>query len=221
MPATAARSETAHDGFTVELPTLPDAVPQLRSRLESLRDQARSDYDRGRAELAEIMPADSPMVTGYEHNQRWTIAGRTDRLISLGSETYSYSGGAHGNTAFDAILWDVAGDRPLAVIDLFTNRYLGLSLIDMRFCAGLREEQLDRLGAISEDDLWADCPPVEAVALFPTGSADGPFTGFTVSVPPYIAGPYSAGPFEIDVPVTAEMLALIKSEYRASFAVPE
>lgn len=219
-PAQAAQEDVERGGFTYDLPTLPDTVPLLASQLESLQDRARYAYDEGRAELAEMMPEGSAMVAGYEHSQQWSVTGQTDALIALGSETYSYTGGAHGNTAFDALVWDVASDRPIGILGLFTNRYLGLSMIDEPFCVSLREQQVERMGEIAEDDFWADCPSLDQVAIAPTGSDNGPFTGFRVRVPPYIAGPYAAGSFDVDVPVTAEMLEQLKLEYRSSFALP-
>ncbi len=218
-PAQAAQQEAETSGFTYELPALPETVPLLARHLESRRAQARAAYDAGRAQLAEMMPEGSAMVAGYQHSQQWTIAGQTDALIGLGSETYSYTGGAHGNSFFNALVWDVASDRLIGVLGLFTNRYLGLSMIDQPFCEGLREQQIERMGDISSDDFWADCPPFDQVAIAPMGSDTGLFTSFRVRVPPYIAGPYAAGSFDVDVAVTTEMLGALKPEYRSSFAL--
>lgn len=215
-PAQAAQEDAGDAGFTYELPALPDTVPLLARQLESQRERARSAYDEGRAELAEIMPEGSAMVDGFQHSQQWTVTGQTDALIGLGSETYSYTGGAHGNTAFDALTWDVATDRPIGIIGLFANRYHGLSLIDQPFCEGLREQQIERMG-----DIWGDdCPPLHEVAVAPVAEDGGPFTAFRVRVAPYVAGPYVAGSFDVDVPVTAEMLDQLKPAYRSSFALP-
>lgn len=219
-PVAAAQDESEDAGFAYALPALPETVPLLASRLESERQRARYAYDEGRAELAETMPEGSAMVAGFQHDQRWTVTGQTDALIGLGSETYSYTGGAHGNTAFDALVWDVETDRPIGVLGLFANRYLGLSMIDQPFCAGLREQQIERMGDLSGDDFWGGCPPLDQVAIAPMGSDDGPFTSFRVRVAPYIAGPYAAGSFDVDVPVTVAMLEELKPGYRGSFALP-
>ncbi|RED15950.1 PdaC/SigV domain-containing protein [Parasphingopyxis lamellibrachiae] len=216
-PGSAQQTEAEDGGFTFTIPTLPDSAPLLQNQLESLRDRARSDYDRGRAELAELQSA---AASAYQHSQQWTVTGRTDALIGLDSETFSYTGGAHGNTAFDALIWDVAGDRPIGILGLFANRYHGLSMIDQPFCTALRDQQRERMGDIAEDDLWADCPSLDQVAIAPTGGDGVSFTGFRVRVPPYIAGPYSAGSFDVDVPVTAEMIDALKPAYRESFALP-
>lgn len=214
-PALAAQAEAERGGFTFDIPALPESVPLLRGQLESLRDRARADYDTGRAELAELRSA---AADAYLHDQRWTVTGRTDALIGLASETYSYTGGAHGNTAYDALVWDVASDRPIGVLGLFSNRYLGLSIIDQPFCAALRDQQVERMGEIADDDFWADCPTLDQVAVAPMGGDGAPFTAFRVRVPPYIAGPYAVGTFEVDVPVSAAMLDALRPEYRGSFA---
>lgn len=219
-PVAAAQEEAVDTGFSYTLPALPDTVPLLASRLESERQRAQFAYSEARAELAETMPEDSAMVAGFQHDQRWTVTGQTEALIGLGSETYSYTGGAHGNTAFDALVWDVETDRPIGVLGLFANRYLGLSIIDQPFCEGLREQQIERMGDISGDDFWGGCPPLNEVAIAPMGSDGGPFTSFRVRVPPYIAGPYAAGSFDVDVRVTSEILDALKPGYRDSFALP-
>ncbi|QLC23755.1 DUF4163 domain-containing protein [Parasphingopyxis algicola] len=220
LPSTtsfAQQAEAEDAGFVFDIPALPETTPLLQAQLESLRDRARAGYDEGRAELAELRSA---AASGYQHSQQWTVTGRTDALIALGSETYSYTGGAHGNTAFDALVWDVESDRPIGVLGLFTNRYLGLSMIDRSFCAALRDQQAERMGEIADDDFWADCPTLDQVAIAAMGGDGTPFTAFRVRVPPYIAGPYAVGTFEIDVPVTAEMLDALKPAYLTSFALP-
>lgn len=216
-PGFAQPEAVADSGFAFAVPALPESAPRLRNHLESLRDSAQFDYDRGRAELTEMR---SGAANAYQHSQQWMVTGRTEALIGLGSETYSYTGGAHGNTAFDALVWDVADDRPIGILGLFDNRYFGLSLIDRPFCAALRDQQRERMGDMPDGDFWADCPSLDQVAIAPMGEDGAPFTGFRVRVPPYIAGPYAVGSFEIDVPVTAEMLAALKRRYRESFALP-
>lgn len=213
----AQQAEAEDGGFAFTIPPLPDSTPRLRNQLESLRDQAQSEYDRGRAELAELRSA---AASAYQHSQQWTVTGRTDALVGLGSETFSYTGGAHGNTAFDALIWDAANDRPIGILGLFDNRYFGLSLIDGPFCTALRAQQRERMGDMPDGDFWADCPPLDQVAIAPMGRDGAPFTRFRVRVPPYIAGPYAVGSFDVDVPVTAEMIAALKREYRESFALP-
>lgn len=209
--------EQVSTSFIFDTPALPNTVPLLQGRFASLEQSARSEFDEGRAELAEL---GSAAAANYYHEERWVVTGSTDRLISLAGQISSYTGGAHGNTNFEAMIWDATSDRPIGVIGLFTNRYHGLSMIDLPFCAGLREQQLERMGELSDDDFWAACPPHDQVAVTATGSEAGPFTEFNVRVAPYIAGPYAVGPFEVDIPMSAELLAAIKPEYRESFALP-
>jgi hypothetical protein len=44
------------------------------------------------------------------------------------------------------------------------------------------------------------------------------FTRIGILIGPYEAGPYAEGDYEITLPVTPEVLAAVKPEYRADFA---
>src|SRR3546814_2530843 len=52
---------------------------------------------------------------------RWTVAADTPRFLALRSESYVYTGGAHGMTGYEALLWDKARKRETAVTALMTS----------------------------------------------------------------------------------------------------
>ena len=45
------------------------------------------------------------------------------------------------------------------------------------------------------------------------------FTRIGILVAPYSAGPFAEGTYEVTVPVTPAIIAAVKPQYRASFAV--
>ena len=67
-------------------------------------------------------------------------------------------------------------------------------------------------------DMFDECidPVAETVIL---GSSNGQsFNRIGILVPPYEAGPYAEGDYEVTVPVTSAVLAAVKPEYRSSFS---
>lgn len=206
-------------GFVCELPEQTEAWPGLAEQLGAECDRQRHDFEEREAEARETAP-DAPWADHLTWHQHWGVAGRTARLLSLVSEIYRYDGGAHGNTAFDAKMWDLAGDREVAFPALFTDRYAAYSVIDKDYCRLLSDMQRDR-EVDTGDDWWGGCPPLHEQTIVPAGEPGAPFTSIGVYVPPYVAGPYVAGSFEVSVEVTPELIALLRPEFRDSFAAPE
>lgn len=208
-----------NSGFRYELPEAADAYPGLVRQLGAERERERIGFEERLAEAREYAP-DAPWANNLTYDQQWGIAGRSGQLMSLASEIYRYDGGAHGNTAYDARIWHLGADRSIAFPALFTDRYAAYSVIDADFCRLLAAMQRDRDIDVSGDDLWGGCPLLHEQTIVPQGEPGRPFTAIGVYVPPYVAGPYVAGSFEISVEVTPELVALVRPEFRDSFAVP-
>jgi hypothetical protein len=180
-----------------------EALPQLAEQMAVFAESAERNFSMLLEESEEAMP-DSPALANLTHSEDWGIAGETEALLSLAGTIYEYAGGAHGNTEFASLLW------------VFTDRYAGLAEIDGAYCTNLQAMQRER-GL--QDGEWGDCPLLHEMTIVPVAVSDGaPFTTIRVLVPPYAAGPYSLGPFEVDVPVSAALIALVKPEFRSSFA---
>lgn len=205
--------------FVYDIPDRVMAVAALAEQLEADRESARIGLQERQAEN-DRYTSDRAMPP-LAYHQSWMIAGEYGRLLSLSSAIYSYDGGAHGNTAYDARLWDIDAGRGLAFSDLFTDRYAAYSLIDKSYCAALAAEQAEREIDTAGDGLWDGCPLVHEQTLVPKGEPGGPLEVITVMVPPYMAGPYSAGSFEINVAVTPAIRALLRPEYRSAFAAQQ
>jgi hypothetical protein len=207
--------------FEYHSPGAAMALPGLAQQFEAEREQARLGFEERQAEQTQIgidfpdYPA-PPLI----YSQHWGIAGQAGRLMSLASEAYRYDGGAHGNSEFAARLWDVDADRGIDFPYIFTDRYAAYSIIDRDYCGQLAELQAERDIETSEDGFWGRCPLLHEQTLFPVGEEGGPFTHIAVRIAPYIAGPYVAGTYEIDVPVTQPLIDLLHPRYRDAFALP-
>ena len=62
------------------------------------------------------------------------------------------------------------------------------------------------------------CPKYSELAIAPTDKdKDGRFDSIAFVASPYVAGPYVEGEYEIEVPVTRQLISGMKPAYRNSF----
>ena len=89
----------------------------------------------------------------------------------------------------------------------------------MRAAAVGREEarQTEPAGQVG-DDLFNGCPDLSESTVL-VGSSNGKtFDRITVWFGPYVAGPWVEGAYELDFPMTKEMLEAVKPAYRSAFS---
>lgn len=204
--------------FEYNYPAAADAIPALKARLEA-------DLVKQRAKLAteaqEAM-ADAKQ-NGYPYHPHsfsidWKVVTDLPNWLSLSTVVATYEGGAHPNYHHDALLWDKAKGAQVAALDLFTSKSALSQALRKDFCAALdREREKKRQEPLKPGDMFTDClDPLDYTVIL--GSAGHQrFDRIGVLVPPYEAGPYVEGAYEVTLPVTAKILALVKPEYRASF----
>jgi hypothetical protein len=191
-------------------------VPALEAML---REEARSaerwiagiarDWVREREQAgAEIFP--------LSYSALWSIDAAMPDLVAASGSIQHYTGGAHGGIEFKTILIDRRRGRRIALADLFTDRARAWPLIQDGFCAALREEMGERRGT---DESGAECPVAAQQPITLKPGPDGRIDSFYALLNPYVAGSWAEGPYDFTFPMTAELLALIKPEYREAFEV--
>lgn len=205
--------------FTYAWPSEAAAIPALDRRFRA--DLAKS-YSQALTDARE----DQKM---YREQQRtgmqdlflsvWTSAGETPRLLSLQQQLSTFTGGAHPNTGYDALLWDRKLNREIAVGSLFGSAAALSTITRSAYCKALDKERLKRREGMKMDvpDFNA-CPKYSDLSIAPSDkNGNGRFDRLLFVASPYVAGPYSEGKYEIPVPVTKRLIAALKPEYRASF----
>jgi hypothetical protein len=217
-PSALAQDAERGPGFNYDLPELNDPPPALLSRLTYDSERQAEDFEETRAAEAADFP-DNPRIQYWEFRQSWTVTADTGRLIGLSATIYQYSGGAHGNSQFRALLWDRANGGEIEFIELFNNRYAALDYVDGLFCPALAAAQTERMGEPNSGTFWEACPILHTQPIALMAGDGGRIERLVVQLAPYIAGPYAAGSFEIEIPVDAGLLAMIKPEYRDSFSI--
>lgn len=202
---------------TAELDFLWRAPPELAEApalLAALREQALASAEEMQASAVEDMklrPDDAPKLSHF-FVQDWTVAADTPSLLNIRADISMYTGGAHPNHGFAVKYWDKNGRREISFSDLFSDWNAAQKLLTPDYCSALNVERVERRGEI-QDGIFDDCPPLgdQPVALASWPGQD--ISGFRILLAPYVAGPYSEGDFEINVPMTDAVRALVKPQY--------
>jgi hypothetical protein len=153
---------------------------------------------------------------------QWKVVTDLPGWLSLSSETYLYTGGAHGNTVFDTLLWDKAAKLRRKPLDLFVSPAALSAAVKAPFCAGLAvERKKKRGGEVWSNDIpeFSGCiDPIKDATVILGSRGGGRFTRIGFLIPPYAAGPYAEGSYQVTVPVTPAVLRAVKPQFRAAFA---
>ena len=155
----------------------------------------------------------------HSHRQTWQRVTSTPRFLSLSAEIDAYAGGAHGNEAFDTLIWDRNRRKQLKPLDLFKSGDAFDAAIRDSFCAGIKRAKAAKGIAADEEphSVFAKCPPASTQTVW-LGSSDGRFLDrMTIAIGPYEVGPYAEGSYKINVPMTGALVKAVKDEFARDF----
>jgi hypothetical protein len=211
--------------MTTEL-TLDPALrahPELRARLYGDGMAAIREFEaevrRARAEEGGELDADMDLTL------RWDAPVETARLVSSDGMFWSFTGGAHGNPGFHAILWNRPGRREVKPAELF-RADADLSKLDRALCDAINAAKIDRGGddawdpapyrGEQGDGIWACPAALETPFSLAPGDTAGKAGGLVFLIGPYIVGPYAEGVYTAVVPAAA-FTALLSPEWADQF----
>lgn len=194
------------------------SIPALNARLESEASEARAQLlsnaredkgQRGRNER----------FARHESRTVWSVVSDNSRLLSLTAEIDTFAGGAERTSLYDSILWDRELDREIEVADLFVNADSAFSIMQVAYCREFSRQRVERGGEPADSE---DCRAIEDLVVAPLEPAGGRgrIDRFRVLIDPYGAGSITGGSYQVDVPVTDQLRALIKPEFAVFFARP-
>ena len=209
--------------FSYSYPGAVGARQGLRMVLDRQLEQGRTTL----IQQARKAKADSDK-NGYPFRPHtaeteWRIAAKPPGWLSLEAEEFTYYGGAHPNTGYKSLVWSDGAKKAFQPVELFTSSNALNKAIRSRFCDLLDEQREEKRGEPIDRDsdaLFEDCidPAAEAV-IVPLSSNGKAFDRLRLDVPPYAAGPYVEGSYQIELPVTKAVLAAVKPDYREAFAI--
>ena len=202
------------------------AYPAQAAAIPFLVDKFGKEAASSKADALKMAREDSASAkrSGYPFRPhsletRWTVAADTPRFLSLQSQTYVYTGGAHGMTGYDGLLWDKARKRETSIKAVMTTPAAFAAAIRDRFCAELDNQRAEKRSApvVRGDDDFTQCiDPMEQL-LVPASKDGKLIDAVVVVIGPYSAGPYAEGSYEVRLPVDAAMRGAIKTEYQDGF----
>lgn len=208
--------------FGYAYPDAAGAIPALRARLEGKLNEARKALIAESREDQKQAKSNGYPYRPHSSDTKWEVVADLPGWLSLSSQVYVYTGGAHGMTAFDSLVWDKQAGVAREPLDLFTSAAALRKTIQRPFCNALDKEREKRRGAPvrhGADDMFSDCiNPMESTLILGS-SGGGTFNRLGVLVGPYAAGPYAEGSYEITLPITKEVLGAVKPEYKDAFSI--
>lgn len=207
--------------FDYAYPAEAAAIPGLRALLDSGLAEARSKIATEAREGHAAAKRDGFPFNPFFSSHDWKVVTELPGWISLSSLVSEYTGGAHPNSWFDAILWDKSAERRIMAVDMFVSKQALSAAIRPQFCRQIDAQRRTRRGEGpppgGEDMFWDCLDPVDYV-LIPGSSDRQHFDRIGILVPPYEAGPYAEGPYEATVAVTPAVMKALKPQYRSAFA---
>lgn len=202
-------------------PAAADAVLALRSELRARMAASQARATVMAAEGRAMAASEGWEMPPHAHEQDWRVAGSAPQLISLSAGVATYAGGAHGNLAYETLLWDRLNDRTVDAPILFRAALEGMK---ERYCDALdrqREEKRGEPVRRDPEDPHTACPPLAERVLAPADSdGNDRFDRLHVLIPPYAAGPYVEGDYVVELPFEPADLAALPAGYRPAFEAP-
>lgn len=207
--------------FAYSYPSAAASIPGLRALLDRQLVTDRSNLVSSATSGKTDAEKDGYPYHAYERQTEWKVVTNLPDWLSLSSEHFEYSGGAHGMTVSEALLWDRRAETARKPIDLFASHDALRLAIQAPFCDILDQQRGKKRGEPVQrsGEMFTECiNPIEQTIIL--GSSNGrTFNRIGVLVPPYNAGPYAEGSYDVTLPVTGKVMAALKPQYRGAFSI--
>ena len=230
-PSTSATSQAngalkvseANDVYTFDYayPAAAGRIAPLRELLDARMEEAREKHVAlaidARADADEGGYPFNPYGSGTE----WQVVANLPDWLSLSANYWEYTGGAHGNSWFGALLWDKQAGEPREPLSLFTSPEALEAVVQGEFCDLLDRQREEKRGQpVTRDPQdWASaCIGLDAATVILGSTNRRTFDRIGFLVAPYNAGPYAEGSYEVTLPVGRAILGVVKPEYRSAFS---
>jgi len=212
-----------NDVYTFEY-SYPDAAGRIAG-LKALLDARQAEAHKAHVEAAINARADADAggypYRPYGYGTKWEVVADLPDWLSLSADHWEYTGGAHPNSGFDALLWDKQAGAAHDPISLFTSADALEEVVKPDFCRMLDMQRARKRGqpVVRDDEDWQNaCIGLESVTVILGSSNRRTFDRVGFLVPPYAAGPYAEGSYEVTLPVNAAMVEAVKPEFRDAFS---
>ena len=215
-----ATKDKATRDFAYSWPATVSAIPALAQRFTAERDALLADQKAEWTDALKIFAGqDCVACVNRDFHKTWEVVADGPRFLSLSAAFFEYSGGAHGNGGFEALVWDREAKRAFDPKTMFRSEAALQDALWTPWCKALKAERQKRIGANYTDDGFFQCPPISDLTVLVGSANKRSFDRIGLIAAPYVAGSYAEGTYEATLPVTAKVLAAVKPEYKAAFAL--
>ena len=207
--------------FQYSYPAAAAAVPELKARLDARSKQALASLTAAARTDQRSAKTDGYTYFKHAYSTTWKVVTDLPGWLSLSAEGYEFTGGAHGMSHFDALLWNRKTGKTEAPSDLFVSGQALSTAVRDRFCKALDNERAERRnGADMSGTDFTECIDPLRQTILPGSSNGQTFDRIGFLIAPYEAGPYAEGSYEITLPVDAAVMRALRPQYRSSFSIP-
>lgn len=187
-----------------------------------LLKEARLDM----ADMERVAQQDAREGMPFALSSSWEVSGQSGDLMSLVKSTYTFTGGAHGNSYLGGRIYDISTGTRVQTVDIFTDQAAAAKLIIPGVRRAIAIEKAERFGVTGgpSADLTgevSDAIPMDGelpaeIALV-ASTKPGKFGGLMVMYSPYDIGAYAEGSYEAVVAQDV-FAAALKPAYAGLFA---
>ena len=222
-PTGGARSvseETDDFLFEYSYPSQAGRIPALAALLDSRMAKNRDDLASEAVQARRDARSNGFPYNKHSYSAAWKVVADLPGWLSLSQEVDTYTGGAHGNSALESLVWDKQAGKALDAIALFSSPDALDDALGKKFCDALNRERAKRREApvpAHSDDEFDKCPAIGDLEVLVGSSNRRTFNRLTIYAGPYVAGPYVEGAYEVNLDVDRAILGAVKPEYRAAF----
>lgn len=202
--------------YPAEAAAIPALAAMLRRDLDDVR---REGVRMARNDRREAEAAGFPFRK-HASDKIWSVRASGPRFLVLTAEIYTFTGGAHGMTNFDVLIWDREAGARLAFADLLVPGADFSGLVQPAFCKALDHQREQKRGAPvgPSGEMFNTCLDPLKQVIAPAGDPGSSIDHIDFLIAPYEAGPYAEGAYAVSLPLTAAMLDLIRPKYRSAFS---
>ena len=213
--------ETDAYNFAYSYPAAAKRLPALKARLDGEVKSSKAELVQWATEGETEAKKDGRPFMTYDGSTGWSVVTDLPEWLSLSAETYSFTGGAHGNTGYKSLLWNKKTDSEQALAGMFSSAAALEKAVRPAMCDALDAERSKRRQAkvVRDQSDWMNaCPELKDATIILGSRSRKAFDRIGFIFAPYAAGPYVEGAFEVTLPVTPAVMAAVKPEFRSSFA---
>lgn len=224
-PPAAARKEHVENAlyaFDYSYPAAAAVIPELQALLDKRLADSKADVAASASSAKAEAQKDGFPYRTYAREVDWKVVADLPGWLSLSADFYEFTGGAHGMSGFDTLVWDRRAATARRPVDFFASADALRAAIQAPFCDALDAERAKKRGQPVQRDggqMFSECIDPAAQTLILGSSNRHAFDRIGVLVAPYEAGPYAEGSYEVTLPVTGKVMAALRPQYRSAFVI--